>query len=344
MPSDQQVPSKFSGYAALQKGLEVSKYEYEPGPLQPRDIDIRVTHNGLCHTDIHMTLDDWGVSKFPFIPGHEVVGYVAAKGSEVRHLEVGDRVGYAWIKDSCHGCQNCYTGHENLCLKGYTGLITGGGMGGWQNYMRAPAYFAFKIPDGLDSVSAAPLLCAGVTVYAPLKRLITKPGTRVSVIGIGGLGHLALQFAAALGAEVTAISTSPDKEAEARKFGATNFVVGEEGCKAISGTQDVVINTVSSKNDYEAQMALLRPDGTLCIVGLPVDKITVGVLDVVFNQKKICGSIVGGRSDMAEMLQFAAIKGIKPQCETMPLSQVNEAVQKVLANKARYRIVLVNDS
>lgn len=336
------MATPFVGYAVKEKGSPLELFEYDPAPLGELDIDIQVTHNGLCHTDIHMRDNDWGVSGFPFIPGHEVIGNITQVGHGVKHLSVGDRVGYAWIKDSCGGCGHCVRGYENVCLTGYTGLITAGGHGGWQKTMRAPAKFAFKIPDGLDSISAAPLLCAGVTVYSPIRKYVNRPGVKVGVIGIGGLGHLAIQFAAAVGAEVTAISTSPSKEQEAKDFGATHFVTLDQTEK-LTNSFDLIINTVPSKNDYTVQMSFLRVDGTLCIVGLPIDDIRVGVLDVVFNQKKVVGSIVGGSADMQEMLQFAAVKGIKPKCQTMPLSQVNQAIEKLLRNEARYRIVLVSD-
>ncbi|KAG1672124.1 hypothetical protein FOA52_001712 [Chlamydomonas sp. UWO 241] len=340
------VPLIRSGYAALEVGQKVVPFEHTVDAILPEhDIDIRVTHNGLCHTDVSMTKNDWGASKFPFIPGHEVVGIVAAVGERVTQFKVGDRVGYAWIKDSCRSCRKCRVGEENLCQTGYTGTIMAGNHGGWQNFMRAPADFAYAIPDKLDSVSAAPLLCAGVTVYTPLKKYMPYPGCKVGVIGIGGLGHLALQFAAAMGAEVTAFSHTAGKEAEAKKFGATNFVCGEESTKAVAGTMDLLINTVSSLTDFKAQMALLCVGGTLCVVGLPGGgaEICVGVTDVVFNGKQVVGSIVGGRNDMQEMLDFAAVKGIKPQCETMPMSNINEAIEKMMANKARYRIVMTDE-
>ncbi|KAF5828016.1 alcohol dehydrogenase GroES domain protein [Dunaliella salina] len=339
------VPDKVTAMASLEPKKPLQKWEHTPQPLGPQDIDIHVTHNGLCHTDLHMVDNDWGVAKFPFVPGHEVVGTVAAKGSQVTEFEVGERVGYAWINGSCGACGHCIGGDENICLKGWTGTIVGGNHGGFQTYMRQPAKFAYKIPEGLDSVAAAPLLCAGITVYSPLRRLVTHPGTKVTVVGIGGLGHLAIQFAAKMGAEVTALSTSANKEAEAKGFGAKNFVVSSDPnqMKAMAGTQEVIINTVSSANDYAAQMALLRPNGSLCIVGAPVTDVKVGVSDLVFAQKKLMGSLVGGRRDMNEMLEFAAQAGVAPKCETMPLSKVNEAFEKVKNNQARYRIVLLTD-
>eukprot|EP00238_Polyblepharides_amylifera_P014326 CAMPEP_0196586898 /NCGR_PEP_ID=MMETSP1081-20130531/55877_1 /TAXON_ID=36882 /ORGANISM="Pyramimonas amylifera, Strain CCMP720" /LENGTH=338 /DNA_ID=CAMNT_0041908919 /DNA_START=125 /DNA_END=1141 /DNA_ORIENTATION=- len=337
------MSGKFTGFLVNEKGGKLVKGEYAPPPLGERDIDIAVTHNGLCHTDCHMRDNEWGVTQYPFVPGHEVVGTVKAIGKLVTQFKVGERVGYAWIKDSCGSCRNCVKGEENICVAGYTGLITMGGNGGFQPVMRAPAAFAFKIPDALDSVSAAPLLCAGITVYSPLKAHMNRPGMKVGVIGVGGLGHMAVKFAAAMGAEVYAISTSPDKEAECKKMGADHFVVSSEAETKLSSTLDLIINTVSAKNDYTKQLTMLANDGTLCLVGLPVEDVVIPVTGLVFFQKKVVGSIVGGRKDMIEMLELAAVKQIKPTCETMPLSQVNEAMAKVEANKARYRIVLTTD-
>jgi len=193
-------------------------------------------------------------------------------------------------------------GHENICYKGYKGTILFGEFGGYQPYMIAPADFAYLLPEGLPSKFAAPLLCAGSTVYGPLRKHIDKPGIRVTVIGIGGLGHLAIQFAAAMGAVVTALSTSPNKEQESLKLGASKFVLWKDADEVLTNTQDVILNTVSAKNDFTQQLAFLRPGGTLCVVGLPVDEMKGHTLDIVFNQKNMCGSIVAGRHDVNEMM------------------------------------------
>mmetsp|Transcript_44783 Transcript_44783/g.85640 ORF Transcript_44783/g.85640 Transcript_44783/m.85640 type:complete len:338 (-) Transcript_44783:178-1191(-) len=335
--------STFKGFVVPAKGQKLELRDYPAPPLGDNDVDIQVTHNGLCHTDCHMRDNDWGNAKFPFVPGHEVVGVVKTIGKNVRFLKEGDRVGYGWIKDSCRNCTRCIRGQENLCKIGHVGLITLGSNGGFQPVMRAPADFAFKLPEALDSASAAPLLCAGVTVYAPLKRHITFPGMKVGVLGIGGLGHMAVQIAAKLGAEVIAISGSKDKEAECLAMGASSFVTTGEANDKLTGELDLLINCVSAKTDYAQQMGWLAHAGTLCIVGLPVEEITVPLLGTVFYQKSVTGSIVGGRDDVKEMLQFCAVHGIKPLIETMPLSQINEAMDRVVANKARYRIVLTTD-
>jgi uncharacterized zinc-type alcohol dehydrogenase-like protein len=335
----------FQGYAALEPGEKLQKWEYEPATLGRLDIEIQVTHNGLCHTDIHMRDNDWNVSSFPLVAGHEVVGEITQLGEDVTSFQIGDRVGFGWIRNSCRTCEACVRGEENVCRQGYTGLIVGH-HGGFANRLRAPADFAYKIPDALDSASAAPLLCAGITVYTPLRTYLKHPGMKVGVIGIGGLGHLAIKFARAMGAEVTAFSTSIDKEDEAKEFGAHHFRHWNtpEDLKQASETQDLVISTSSSAIDWDKAFNLLANNGVFCIVGLPVSTLNVPLLPLVFGQKVIAGSVVGGRRFMREMLDFAAINQIKPMIETMPLSDINAAMDKVAANKARYRIVLVSEN
>ncbi|KAG2501505.1 hypothetical protein HYH03_000013 [Edaphochlamys debaryana] len=333
------------GWAATAPDGKLSLFKHEVGELGPHEVDIRVTHNGLCHTDIHMARDDWGASKFPFIPGHEVVGVVTAVGSQVTGLKPGDRAGVGWISDSCRCCRNCVRGEENLCLKGYTGLIVAGNHGGFQETCRVNSDFAYTIPDGLDSASAAPLLCAGITVYTPLRYYLRRPNMSVGVMGIGGLGHLALQFAAKMGAEVTAISGREGKEAEASSLGAHHFAVFPRDADKLKAKYDIIINTISSDVDVAQVMSLLKIDGTLVQVGIPGGNavMKVPVQDLVFNQKRVVGSIVGGRADMQEMLDFCGVHGVRPMVETMPLSKVNEAMQYVLDGKARYRVVLTSD-
>ena len=334
----------FNAYAAMDAGRKFEPWTYEPAPLESLDVEVRVTHNGLCHTDLHMRDNDWGITTYPLVAGHEVVGEVVATGDKVTGLEVGDRVGIGWIRDACRTCDHCLQGQENICREGYTGLIVGN-HGGFANRLRVPADFTFPIPDGLDSVSAAPLLCAGITVYTPLRTHITRPAMRVGVMGIGGLGHLALQFARAMGAEVTAISSSPSKEEQARSFGAHAFCQwgNDEAMAQFKGAFDIVLCTVSGDTDWDAAFSLLATNGTLVLVGIPVSSMNIPFIPLVFGQKTIAGSIVGGRHFMQEMLEFSAIHGIRPKTETMPLAQVNEAMDRVAANKARYRIVLVSD-
>jgi uncharacterized zinc-type alcohol dehydrogenase-like protein len=336
--------TKFKAYAALKVGEKLQPWEYEPEPLEVNQVEIRVTHNGLCHTDLHMRDNDWGVSEFPLVAGHEVVGVVTEVGEKVTSLKKGDRVGVGWIRSSCRTCDHCLQGEENVCREGYTGLIVGN-HGGFADRLRVTADFTYKIPDALDSASAAPLLCAGITVYTPLRTYIKRPGMKVGVMGIGGLGHLAIKFARAMGAEVTAFSTSADKEAQAKEFGAHHYQKWgtPEEMEAVKGTMDLIVCTISAETDWDLAFSLLANNGVLCFVGIPVSSLNVPLIPLIFGQKSVVGSVVGGRRFMREMLEFAAINQIKPMVETMPLSQVNEAMDKVAANKARYRIVLLSE-
>lgn len=335
----------FRAYAALKARDPLQPWEYSPLPLGRGDVEIRITHNGLCHTDIHMVNNDWGISSYPLVPGHEVIGTVTELGDDVTTLKVGDRVGFGWIRDSCRECDQCLQGNENICRAGHKGLIVGN-YGGFAEKLRAPAAFAYKIPEAIDSASAAPLLCAGITVYAPLRTYIKHPGMKVGVIGIGGLGHMAVKFANAMGSQVTAFSTSPNKAKEAKELGAHEFYVWDktQEIKKLAATQDIIINTAPADIDWNLAFELLANNGVLCLVGIPTTTITLPVTSLVFGQKVLAGSIVGGRRFIREMLDFAAVCGIKPMVETMPLSKINEAIKKVLDNKARYRMVLTADS
>ncbi|GLC65169.1 hypothetical protein PLESTF_000259600 [Pleodorina starrii] len=333
------------GWAVSEAKAKLAPWTYQVGELKPHEVDIRVTHNGLCHTDMHMRDNDWGVSAFPFIPGHEVVGEVVAVGSDVTGLRPGDRAGVGWISNSCRVCSNCKRGEENICEKGYTGLIVMGNHGGFQEVCRVNADFAYSIPEGLDSASAAPLLCAGITVYAPLRAHIRHPNTSVAVFGVGGLGHLALQYAHKMGAEVTAISGRQDKEAETHMMGADHFAVWGRDKDKLRGKYDILINTVSADVSTADLMACLKVDGTLVQVGIPGGGAVMHVplQDLVFGQKHVVGSIVGGRADMQEMLDFSAVHGVKPLVEEWPMAKINEAMQHVADGKARYRVVLTSD-
>ena len=265
---------------------------------------------------------------------------------------MGQRVGVGWVANSCRCCSACLRGEENICKAGYTGLIVGeGAKGGFANIVRVPADFAYTLPDKLSSAAAAPLLCAGITVYAPIRRWV-KPGMHVAILGVGGLGHLAVQFASAFGAVVTAVDVDASKADEAAKLHADRFVAfsdyitgnGEVGKEFVSAI-DVVINCIPASIDTGAVLLSLAPNGTLVQVGLPAHNpvMAVPLLQLVFGQKRVVGSVVGGRGDMAEMLELCAAKGIAPMVELAPLSDVNEQMARVAAGKARYRVVLLSD-
>lgn len=329
-------------FAAMAAKQILQHYEYEPQPLGQHDVEVAITHCGICHSDIHLIDNDWQSSIYPLVPGHEIVGTVARKGDLVGHLDIGQRVGIGWQCGSCHTCEYCTRGEENLCPTKTATCV--GRHGGFANLITVDSRFAFAVPEKLSSENAAPLLCGGITVYSPLRLYDVKPWMRVGVVGIGGLGHMAVQFARAFGCHVTAFSSSSNKEAEARKFGAHEFVnsADPKALKAAQKSLDFIIVTVFVDLDWVAYLNALRPNGKLCFVGAILNPITVPVMPILVGQKSICGSATGGRPAIMEMLDFAAQHNIMAQTELMPMERCNEAVAKVRENKARYRIVLIN--
>lgn len=289
--------------------------------------------------------DDWGITAFPLIAGHEVVGEVVAKGDSVTAFEIGDVVGYGWLRNSCRMCDFCLRGDENLCSAGVPTIVGPGNFGGFQTLMRAPAPFAYHIPKGMDPAEAAPLLCAGITVYAPLRKHITRPDMKVAILGVGGLGHLAIQYAAAMGAEVTGLTLSEDEIEGALKLGADAGMTSADAFEKAQGRFDIVLNCASAKVDGGMLLSLLRANGVMIQVGIPGGgvKLQLPLQELVFSQKSCTGTIVGGRADMQEMLNFSKAKGIKPLIEKYKLSEINEAAARVASGKARYRVVMETD-
>jgi len=329
----------FHAYAAHAKNGPLKPFVYEPAPLGPHDVEIRISHCGICHSDVHLVDGDWGWGSYPMVPGHEIVGTVTALGVEVRHLDNGQRAGVGWQRGSCLGCDACGSGDENLCPANVATCVDH--HGGFADRIRVDGRFAFPIPEALASENAAPLLCGGVTVYSPLRRW-AKPSMRVGVVGIGGLGHLALQFARAMGCEVTAISSSPDKAAEARGFGAHRFLATREPKALLSaaGTLDLVLSTVFVGQDWTGLLGALRPNGVLCFVGAPAEPLTLHVGALLGGQKTIATSIIGGRPAIREMLSFAARHGVAAKTQLRPLAEAEAALGEVRKGRARYRIVL----
>lgn len=317
-------------------------FRYDPGPLSAQDVEIEISHCGVCHSDLHLIANDWGMSQFPFIPGHEVIGKIAALGSAVRGLEKGQRVGLGWQSNSCGVCEWCIQGKENLCAAAEATCVHR--HGGYADRVRCNARFAIPIPDALESEKAAPLLCAGITVYNPLRTHGIHPALRVGVVGIGGLGHLAIQFAHVFGAEVTAFSTSVSKEEEARALGAHHFVNSREtkAMKDVAGSMDFIVNTANADQDWNIYVQALRPTGTLCFVGVPPSPVTVAAFPLISGQRAVCGSPIGSPHLLREMLDVAARHGVKAQTELFPMAKANEAIDKVKKYKVRYRAVLAN--
>ncbi len=336
--------AQIQGLAAHAAGAELLPFRYDPGELGVQEVEIGITHCGICHSDLHLISNDWGNSQYPFIPGHEIIGTITATGAQVRSLMKGERVGLGWQSNSCGECEWCTRGLENLCPSLEATCVHR--HGGYANKVRANARFVVKIPDSLPSEQAAPLLCAGITVYNPLRDHCVNPSSRVGIAGIGGLGHLAIQFARAFGAEVTAFSTSTAKEAEARALGAHHFVNTRESkaMKEVSGSQDFILNTANADQDWGVFIQTLRPTGTLCFVGVPPSNISVHAFPLISGIRTITGSPIGSPQRMREMLDVAARHDIKATIEGFPMAKANEAIEKVKKNKVRYRAVLANES
>jgi uncharacterized zinc-type alcohol dehydrogenase-like protein len=333
---------QFHGLAAHAAGAELLPYHYDPGKLGPQEVEIAVSHCGVCYSDLHLIANDWGTSQYPFIPGHEVIGTVAALGSDVRRLEVGQRVGLGWQSNSCGICEWCMQGMENLCAEQEATCVRRNG--GYADRVRANARFVLPIPEALVSEHAAPLLCGGITVYSPLRTHGINPSSRVGVVGIGGLGHLAIQFARAFGAEVTAFSSSAGKEEEVRALGAQHFVHTRESkaMKEVAGSQDFILSTINADQDWSTYLQALRPMGTLCFVGVPPSPVTLPAFPLIGGARSISGSPIGCPHRIREMLDVAARHGVQATTELFPMAKANEAIEKVKKSKVRYRAVLAN--
>jgi uncharacterized zinc-type alcohol dehydrogenase-like protein len=328
------------GYAVHAAGAELLPFKYDPGELHSDDVEVRVTHCGVCHQDAQLIDNDWGTSQYPFIPGHEIVGTIAAVGSAVQGFAIGDRVGVGWQSNSCGRCEWCRKGEENFCAQAKQTCVHR--HGGYADAVRVNARFAVKIPAALESETTAPLLCAGITVYTPLRTLGVNPSSRVGVIGIGGLGHLALQFARAFGAEVTAFSSTAAKEAEALALGAHHFVNSRESksVNELAGRFDLILSTTNADQDWAGYVNTLRPHGTLCFLGAPGKPVSLPASPLISAARGVDGSNTGSPSRVAEMLDVAARHGVKAKVEHFRMADANQAVKRVKKNQVRYRAVL----
>ncbi len=324
---------------SARSGLSFS--EMDVNPDGEHDVVIRVTHCGICHSDIHMIDNDWGMSNYPLVPGHEVVGIVEETGRAITHLRSGDRVGFGWQRGACLQCADCLGGNENLC-DASQGTITHG-YGGFASHLVADGRFAFPLPEGIPSVSAGPLLCAGITVYGGLRSAGMRGGQRIGVIGIGGLGHLAVAFARALGNEVVAFTTSEDKAKSAVDLGAHEAVVHRDGefDRPPGKPCDIILSTAPASIATSAFVNLLASDGTLCFVGVPDKPLSIDLFPLLVKRRRIMASPIGGRSMITSMLRDADRFGVAPVVETFPMCKADEALEKVRSNRVRYRAVLV---
>jgi uncharacterized zinc-type alcohol dehydrogenase-like protein len=334
---------KINAQAASAAKKPLKNYAYEPAQLKPDEIEIQISHCGICHSDVHMIDNDWGMSKYPLVPGHEIVGTVRAVGFGVKQFRVGQRVGVGWQASSCGHCKWCLNSEETLCAQNQPVIV--GRHGGFADRIQVNSRFAVPIPDGLKSEVAAPLLCGGITVYTPLRREKLQ-GKRVGVIGIGGLGHLALQFAAAFGCEVTAFSSSSDKAREAKSFGADAFACTREKdfFAKHAASQDILLSTITVDQDWNDWMKVLTPHGTLIVVGATPGALNISPFSLIMGYKSVKGSMIGSPGMIAEMLRFAARHKIGAKIEKLPMVKAEEGIRRVRAGKARYRVVLENST
>jgi uncharacterized zinc-type alcohol dehydrogenase-like protein len=312
------------------------------GPLGPEDVEVAVENCGLCHSDVSALSNEWGISQYPAILGHEVIGRVTAVGPNARRLRVGQRVGVGWYSASCMHCRQCMSGSQHLCAQAQATIL--GHRGGFATHVRSHWAWAIPLPEKLNFADAGPLLCGGITVFAPLA-MYARPTDRVGVIGIGGLGHMAVKFAAAYGCDVTAFTSSESKFDEAKAFGANHVVSSKDSAaiQKLAGNFDLLISTVNAKLDWDALISTLAPNGRLHVVGVVPEPIPVAVFPLIVGQRSVSGSPSGSPVAIETMLDFAARHDVAPQTEHLPMRRINEAFARLESGKARYRIVLDAD-
>ncbi|MDX6285621.1 MAG: alcohol dehydrogenase [Frankiales bacterium] len=335
-------------YAAPSASAPLEPTTIERRAVGANDVLIEIQYAGICHSDIHTVRGEWGRQPFPVVPGHEIVGVVAEVGADVTRHKLGDRVGVGCMVNSCGECVNCRNGDEQYCLNGmvptYAGVDRDGTttQGGYSTHVVVDADFVLSVPDGIDAAAAAPLLCAGITTYSPLRRWGAGPGKKVAVVGLGGLGHMAVKLAHAMGAEVTVLSQSLKKQEDAQRLGADHYyATGDpDTFEVLANTFDLIINTVSASIDVDAHLRLLAVDGTLVNVGAPPEPMSLNVASLISGRRNYAGSMIGGIRETQEMLNFCAEHGLGSEIELIPAERINDAYERVLASDVRYRFVI----
>ncbi|GMA18420.1 NAD(P)-dependent alcohol dehydrogenase [Arsenicicoccus piscis] len=337
-----------AAYAAPSGGAPLEKTSIDRRDVGAHDVLIEIEYAGICHSDIHTVRDEWGKQTYPLTPGHEIIGHVKEVGSDVTRHQVGDAVGVGCMVNSCQECEACTEGLEQYCVKGNIGTygvkdkdgtIT---QGGYSTHVVVDERFVVHVPDGIDHAAATPLLCAGITLYSPLRHWEVGPGSKVAIIGMGGLGHVGVKIAAAMGAEVTVLSHSLAKKDDGLRFGAKNYVAttDEDAMKALRGTFDLIINTVSVNLPMDDYLALLRFDGVLVELGAPSKPLSVQAFSLIGMRKSLAGSCIGGIAETQEMLDFCAEHGITAEIEQIGADAINEAYERVVDSDVRYRFVI----
>ncbi len=340
---------KTKGFAAQDATSALGPFQFErrePGDL---DVLIEIAYCGVCHSDIHQVRNEWGNSVYPMVPGHEIVGTVKGVGKKVTRFKVGDLAGVGCLVDACRTCDSCQQGLEQFCQTGAAMTYNGTEMdrktptyGGYSNQIVVAEAFTLKISPKLSLAAVAPLLCAGITTYSPLRHWNTKAGDRVGVVGLGGLGHMAVKLAASMGAEVTLFSGSKGKEADARRLGAHNFVLSSEpnAFQNLGGSFDLIIDTVSAPHDLNQYLGLLRVEGAMVLLGVPPTPAPVSAFPLIMGRRTLSGSLIGGLPETQEMLDYCAEKGIVSDIELIPVQQINDAYERMLKGDVRYRFVI----
>lgn len=340
---------KTRAYAALTHDSPLAPFSIERREPRPDEILIEILFSGICHSDIHTARSEWGPTAYPCVPGHEIVGKVIAVGKRVKKFKIGDSAGVGCFVDSCGKCGQCKSHEEQFCEKNasftYNGVEQDGKtptFGGYSERITVREKYALKVKKGLPLERVAPLLCAGITTYSPLKRHRIRKGMKVGVVGLGGLGHMGVKIARAMGAEVTVFSTSPGKEKDAKKLGAKHFVLSKEpgAFEAIEGRFDFILDTVSAKHDFTPYLGALKKDGTMVLVGAAPEPSEVQAFALIFGRKRLTGSLIGGIRETQEMLDFCAKKKVLADVEVIPASKINEAYERTIRGEVRYRFVI----
>ena len=340
---------KTRAYAAMSAGSPLIPFSFDRRDVGDHDVALKVSYSGICHSDIHQVAEDWGPSMFPMVPGHEIAGIVTSVGRKVTKFKVGDPIGVGVFIDSCRTCSNCTAGLQQYCSKGmigtYNAMEADGktvAMGGYSDFFVINEDYALKIPANLDLRGVAPLLCAGITLYSPIKHWKTSPGMQVAVMGLGGLGHMGVKFAVAMGAEVTVLSHSPSKEADALAMGAHAFIAtnNPDNFKPIQKKFDLILNTISAEIVIDDYLKLLKLDGTLVVVGIPAQPYKINVRNLLSGRRSIAGTMIGGLPEIQEMLDFCGEHNILSDVEVIDANYINEAYVRTVASDVKYRFVI----
>lgn len=337
------------GYAATSSSSPLAPHNFERREPGPKDVVISIEYCGVCHSDVHQVRNEWQNSMYPMVPGHEIVGKITAVGDEVKKFQVGDQAGVGCLVDSCRNCRSCGEQLEQYCENGfvltYNGYEKDGQtltQGGYSNIIVVDEDFALKIKATSDLSAVAPLLCAGITTYSPLKHWQVGPGSKVGIIGLGGLGHMAIKLAHSLGAEVTLFTTSPNKAEDAKRLGATSVVISKDAAQMEQQAEslDLIINTVSASIDLNPYLDTLKRDGTMVLLGIPDKSPEVNAMGLIFKRRRIAGSLIGGLAETQEMLDYCAEKDITCDIEMIKMQDINEAYERMLKSDVKYRFVI----